>query len=226
MQVYLNSCLHEKENNSKKEEKSCKKIFTYIENKDDYKKIFADIENNFELEDFKSNKPLTSMYILGYDLQRLKLTQIIKNKEKFQFKSGKVNVNEDLKDRSYLYGRLMAYADYIEYSKMNGKTERPTNAEVYLSNLQKLPISTWEFVRKKIEIYIKLIEEECKKEKKVDKEKERKKKEEYKKILSDFKNLESLINENVNESEKSLTPMYILGYDLQNFDLYQNNETE
>lgn len=56
-------------------------------------------------------------------------------------------------DRSYLYGRLLAVADWIERSTFDKDTERLTNAVRYMNAFSQRPSKTWVTIYNKLEPY-------------------------------------------------------------------------
>ena len=56
-------------------------------------------------------------------------------------------------DRSYLYGRLLAVADWIERSTFDKDTERLTNALQYMNAFSQRPSRTWVTIYKKLQPY-------------------------------------------------------------------------
>ena len=59
------------------------------------------------------------------------------------------------KDRNYLYGRLLAVADRIEYLTYDEKDSgRITNAKRYMSAFSQRPFETWEVIEKNIQPYM------------------------------------------------------------------------
>ncbi|GHV08738.1 hypothetical protein AGMMS50229_17630 [Campylobacterota bacterium] len=69
----------------------------------------------------------------------------MRNKEKKE--DYKVGLEEDRKNRDYLYGRLLAVADRVESLVLHGRGEtRDTNAVRYMQRFAKYPCSTWEFL--------------------------------------------------------------------------------
>lgn len=54
-----------------------------------------------------------------------------------------VALDETNRDRSYLYGRLLALADMAEYSAMDKNNYRQTNAIRYMQMFQQRPLDTW-----------------------------------------------------------------------------------
>ncbi len=59
------------------------------------------------------------------------------------------------KDRNYLYGRLLALADRVEYSTFDSEkdTGRVTNAKRYMSTFAHRPFSTWKIIEENIQPY-------------------------------------------------------------------------
>ncbi len=59
------------------------------------------------------------------------------------------------KDRNYLYGRLLAVADRIEYSTYDEKDGgRVTNAKRYMSTFSQRPYETWKVIEENILPYM------------------------------------------------------------------------
>ncbi|GHV85916.1 hypothetical protein AGMMS50230_15240 [Spirochaetia bacterium] len=80
----------------------------------------------------------TACAVIRYNL-------FVKNKEKKE--DYKVGLEEDRKDRDYLYGRLLAVADRVESQVLYRRKEiRDTNAVRYMQRFSKYPCPTWEFL--------------------------------------------------------------------------------
>lgn len=63
-------------------------------------------------------------------------------------------LNEQIKDRSYLFGRLLAIADKVERIALNMKKEdRPTSAKRLMNAFSKKPYSTWGTIELKLKPY-------------------------------------------------------------------------
>lgn len=58
------------------------------------------------------------------------------------------------KDRSYLFGRLLAIADWAEYLTYERGEKRETNAKRYMSFFSKRPAKTWEMIHEKLLPYL------------------------------------------------------------------------
>lgn len=76
------------------------------------------------------------------------LKNVHKNKEEYQ-----LSLNVEEKDRSYLFGRLTAIADVVEFIAMNFENDRQTNAVRYFSAMQQRPATTWANLRSRLEPY-------------------------------------------------------------------------
>ena len=67
-----------------------------------------------------------------------------------------MSLDSQNRDRSYLYGRLVAVAEKIERDAMgNGSTERTTNAMRLMAVMSKKPYSTWGRLEMKLQPYFK-----------------------------------------------------------------------
>lgn len=56
-------------------------------------------------------------------------------------------LNDEINDRSYLYGRLLAIADVLESDALKNKeVDRPTNAQRYMSAFAQRPADTWKTI--------------------------------------------------------------------------------
>jgi len=64
-----------------------------------------------------------------------------------------VALDSETSDRSYLFGRLLATADWIERSTFDKETERLTNALQYMNAFSQRPSSTWVTIAKKLQPY-------------------------------------------------------------------------
>lgn len=55
-------------------------------------------------------------------------------------------LERDRVTRSYLYGRLLAVADVLEYSAMPKEEKRPTNAKRLMTKFSERPYTTWKII--------------------------------------------------------------------------------
>ena len=62
-------------------------------------------------------------------------------------------LDEICKDRSYLYGRLLAVADQVEYRTFEQDSERMTNAKRYMTTFSQRPFETWKIIEENIQPY-------------------------------------------------------------------------
>jgi CRISPR-associated protein Csd1 len=119
----------------------------------------------------------------------------------------------DRRDRSYLYGRLLAIADKIESHArylQNGKDDtdkRPTNAVRYMSVFAAKPFRTWNLIYSALNPYIQRLNGADWYQQQIDE------------IMSLFEGADF-------ESDKPLDGKYLMGYSLQRRFLYNKNNTE
>ncbi|MDD2973382.1 MAG: type I-C CRISPR-associated protein Cas8c/Csd1 [Lachnospiraceae bacterium] len=62
-------------------------------------------------------------------------------------------LDKESDDRDYLYGRLLAVAERIEYRTMEKGEERDTNAKRYMNNFSQQPFRTWKVIEERIQPY-------------------------------------------------------------------------
>ena len=64
-------------------------------------------------------------------------------------------LDKEQKDRNYLYGRLLAVADRIEYRTYDEKDRtRVTNAKRYMSTFAQRPFETWKVIEENVQPYM------------------------------------------------------------------------
>jgi CRISPR-associated protein Csd1 len=66
-----------------------------------------------------------------------------------------MTLDEKCRDRSYLFGRLLAVAEKVERSTFERGETRITNAERYMQQFSRTPFRTWELIRRNTQIYLK-----------------------------------------------------------------------
>ena len=125
----------------------------------------------------------------------------------------KVSLNTESKNRSYLFGRLLAVADRVEYRTFEPNEERQTNARRYMNAFSLKPFRTWKIIAERMEPYYqKLNKNEALK---------------YKHLIEEI--CESL-DENNFADDTPLDGLYLLGFYHQAYDLRaktkNNNEEE
>lgn len=105
-------------------------------------------------------------------------------------------LNERIKDRSYLFGRLLAIADKVESIALSMKNEkRPTSARRLMNAFSKKPYSTWGILELKLNPYFERINPKSRAY--------------YRKelnVVMDVMEMESY------QSNKPLEPSFLLGY--------------
>ncbi|HHY65558.1 MAG TPA: type I-C CRISPR-associated protein Cas8c/Csd1 [Clostridiaceae bacterium] len=77
-------------------------------------------------------------------------------KQKLDKNEGEWNMslNNECNNRSYLYGRLLAVADRIEYLTFDSKEDRQTNAKRFMNAFSQRPFRTWQIIEEKIQPYL------------------------------------------------------------------------
>lgn len=66
-----------------------------------------------------------------------------------------MSLNKKETDRSYLYGRLLAVADRIEYRTYDERDEkRITNAKRYMNTFSQRPYETWKIIEENLQPYL------------------------------------------------------------------------
>lgn len=63
-----------------------------------------------------------------------------------------MSLNKESRDRSYLFGRLLAVADRMEYRTYDGE-QRQTNAKRYMNAFSQRPFRTWTVIEERLEPY-------------------------------------------------------------------------
>lgn len=78
----------------------------------------------------------------------------IKKQRKEQYKEEwNLAVDQECDNRNYLYGRLLAIADRVEYRTYDKEDGRTTNAKRYMTAFSQRPFSTWKNLEEKIQPY-------------------------------------------------------------------------
>jgi len=129
----------------------CKRLLPCISEK---KKIPQDMVN---LAVRKASSPVS--YEKRYNWEKvlsIACSLIKKQKKEMEMEEWKLEVNNLSKKRDYLYGRLLAVADWIEYSTYDKEKDvkRVTNARRYMNALSQHPYQTWKNLEEQIQPYI------------------------------------------------------------------------
>lgn len=117
-------------------------------------------------------------------------------------------LNENRQEREYLYGRLLALADRIEYRTYDKEEERETNARRYMNAFSQHPYRTWKIIEEKLSPYFSQlrITERLK----------------YKGMMD---SIFERFREGEFENDEPLTGLYLLGFHNQSYALKNSNET-
>ena len=79
-------------------------------------------------------------------------SSMVKKKRIEQGEKWTMALNRDSKNRSYLFGRLLAVADRIEYRSYS-EGARQTNAKRYMNMFSQRPSRTWQIIAERVEPY-------------------------------------------------------------------------
>jgi CRISPR-associated protein Csd1 len=139
----------------------------------------------------------------------VKYNAFTRNKEDY-----KVGLEEDRKDRDYLYGRLLAVADKIETDVLKARDEnRESNAVRYMQRFAKYPYSTWPLLyANKLRPYLKYL-----------KQTRPKLYDWYEGIIQDIK---SKFEHDEYISDRALSGEFLLGYHCQQKDFWRKRSKE
>ena len=120
-----------------------------------------------------------------------------------------VALNKECKERDYLYGRLLAVADRIEYRTydMEKDSSRITNARRYMSVFSQRPFETWKVIEENLQPYLNKL------------------------AIVERRYYENLVNEICTlfdvedfKNNSRLNGLYLLGFHSQSYEL-KNNKT-
>jgi CRISPR-associated protein Csd1 len=153
----------------------------------------------------------------GWDMHKwaamLNVACAIVRKYYFDRKEGfTLELDKMCDDRSYLYGRLLGFADKIESLArwvQNGKDDtdkRPTNAVRYMSAFAAKPFRTWKLIVDQLNPYIQKLQSRGWYQLQMDE------------IKSLFKNIDEYA------SDKPLDGKYLMGYSLQRREFIKDNK--
>lgn len=130
------------------------------------------------------------------------------NKDKYK-EVWAMALNESSKNRSYLYGRLLAVADRVEYLTYSSEENRQTNARRYMSAFSQKPYKTWQIIYKNLDPYFNKLSKGSKIF--------------YQNLLQDIHNL---FEEKDFIDNSKLEVEYILGFECQSKNLKNKKEEE
>lgn len=149
----------------------------------------------------KASSPLSFEHGYNHNVV-LEIVCSIIRKQWIDNKRGDISMSYDpnLKDRSYLYGCLLAIADMAEKDTYENedKKSRVTNARRYWNTFSQRPCSTWQTIRDRLEPYFTKLKsrkyERCEK---------------YEEYIRDIKNK---MTPDMFTDNSRLGPLYLLGY--------------
>lgn len=152
----------------------------------------------------KASNPLTYKERKNWERVLTLACSMVKKNEKDRNKEEwNVALDKSAKDRSYLYGRLLAVADRIEYMSYDAKDNgRITNAKRYMSTFSQRPYETWKVIEENIQPYLAKLDVVKRKY--------------YENLLSEICNLFDIDKFKEN---KKLDGLYLLGFHSQEYDL-------
>ena len=152
----------------------------------------------------KASNPLTYKERKNWERVLTLACSMVKKNEKYRNKEEwNVALDKSAKDRSYLYGRLLAVADRIEYMTYDAKDNgRITNAKRYMSTFSQRPYETWKVIEENIQPYLAKLDVVKRKY--------------YENLLSEICNLFDIDKFKEN---KKLDGLYLLGFHSQEYDL-------
>lgn len=152
----------------------------------------------------KASNPLTYKERKNWERVLTLACSMVKKNEKDRNKEEwNVALDKSAKDRSYLYGRLLAVADRIEYMTYDAKDNgRITNAKRYMSTFSQRPYETWKVIEENIQPYLAKLDVVKRKY--------------YENLLSEICNLFDIDKFKEN---KKLDGLYLLGFHSQEYDL-------
>ncbi len=122
-----------------------------------------------------------------------------------------VALKEDYTERDYLYGRLLAVADRIEYRTYDKEKDagRVTNAKRYMSTFSQRPFETWKIIEENLQPYLNKLPAIEKRY--------------YEKLLD---SIYILFDVNDYENNSRLNGLYLLGFHSQSYTLRQYKKND
>jgi len=153
-----------------------------------FENTLGDISLGFSNESFSSVSSLNELFFLGYSHQRSFFQRGIEKRKKNEknndffkdFSDSSYNIsiededleksvpqqktsfpeqwNSDSFDRSYLFGKLLAIADYLEDCSVKNNDRKETLAKHYFSSYINRPASTWVYLLGKLQPYFSKLE--------------------------------------------------------------------
>ena len=147
--VETNEGLALKGSNEKMYSEVCKRLLPCIVNRRDIP------EDMVRLAVQKASNPLA--YEKSYNWERILALacSFVKKKriEKCSEEEWTVALKKDCDNRNYLYGRLLAVADRVEYRTFEKEENRETNAKRFMNGFSQQPFRTWRVIEERLQPY-------------------------------------------------------------------------
>ena len=134
-----------------------------------------------------------------------------KNRYERKKEEWNVALDKECKIRDYLYGRLLAVADRIEYRtyEKDKDTSRVTNAKRYMSTFSQRPFDTWKIIEENLQPYLNKLSIAERRY--------------YENLLD---SIEVLFDMDEYRNNDKLDGLYLLGFHSQSYDLKYNKKKE
>lgn len=100
----------------------------------------------------KASSPVSFEYEIEWERMLSLAASMVKKKRIEKGEKWTMALNKESKDRSYLFGRLLAVADRLEYRTYD-EGSRQTNAKRYMNMFSQRPSRTWKIIAERIEPY-------------------------------------------------------------------------
>lgn len=102
----------------------------------------------------KASSPASFENMFDWERMLSLASSMVKKKRMEQGEEWTMALKKDSKNRSYLYGRLLAVADRIEYRTYEKNEDaRQTNAKRYMNMFSQRPARTWQIIAERTEPY-------------------------------------------------------------------------
>jgi CRISPR-associated protein Csd1 len=132
---------------------------------------------------------------------------LIKKDRKYNVEDWNMALDDKERDRSYLYGRLLAVANRVEYLTYEKDEKRQTNAKRYMQQFRNRPFTTWATIEDNLQPYFNKLKSNSQKIK-------------YEKILNE---IYDLFDKEEFKKDDPLDGMYLLGFHCQSSVFYNKN---
>jgi CRISPR-associated protein Csd1 len=133
---------------------------------------------------------------------------LIKKDKNYSVEDWNMALDNKERDRSYLYGRLLAVADRVEYLTFEKDEKRQTNAKRYMQQFRNHPFTTWAIIEDNLQPYFNKLKSNGQRIK-------------YEKLLNE---IYDLFDKEEFKKDDPLDGMYLLGYHCQSSVFYNKND--